>query len=205
MSDVGRTDERNSAIRKREDGRTQRKKGKKGSHCADFSDHSATHGYLGYPGSGAWGRRGRTLVLAPPCGGRPRTLILHHPPHRLLPPDLLTPQIQADLGGSAHRVAVGRGAAVKAWSHGFSVGQSLAARTGYTDIGDGYAPHCSITFYTRLLGLWLEEYGGVARQHVTKRTYINTNRWDRKTRVMHTYMKHRKTAVMTTVTQHKQR
>lgn len=52
---------------------------------------ASTHGYLGYPGSGAGGRRGWILVLAPPCGGGPRTLILHQSPHRLLPPDLLTP------------------------------------------------------------------------------------------------------------------
>lgn len=105
-----------------------------------FRPRSKTHGYLGYPGSGAVGRRGWTLVLAPPCGGRPRTLILHHSPHRLLPPDLLTPRagimttgIHADLGGGAQRVAVGLSAAVRARPQGISVGHSLAAHTGHTD------------------------------------------------------------------------
>lgn len=128
---------------------------------------SPTHGYLGYPRSGAGGRRGRTLVLAPPCGGRPRALILHHSPHRLLPPDLLlTPRagvvtsgVRADLRDAGQRVAVRRAAAVGAQPHGVSVGHSLAAHACHTDLGDGHAPQRGVTFYTHLLGLWWWEVG----------------------------------------------
>ena len=182
MSDVGETDERNSAIRRREFGGAQRKKVKGKSSCS-FSDHAPTHGYLGYPRSGSGGRRGRTLVLAPPCGGRPRTLILHHPPHRLLPPDILTPRagvmtsgVQADLGGGAQGVAVGLGTAIRARPQGVSIGHSLAAHTCHTDLGDGHAPHRGLIVYTHFLGLW---WGGgawwVVRQYID--THTNTHRW----------------------------
>lgn len=44
-------------------------KGKGESHHAAFLDHSPTHGYLGYPWSGAKEREGWVSVLAPPSGG----------------------------------------------------------------------------------------------------------------------------------------
>lgn len=165
MSDVGETDERKSAIRRREVGGDQRKKVKGEVIMQLFRPRP--HTWLPrIPQSGSGGRRGRALVLAPPCGGRPRTLILHHPPHRLLPPDLLTPRagvmtsgVQADLGGGAQGVAVGLGAAVRSRPQGVSVGHSLAAHTCHTDLGDGHAPHRGLIVYTHLLGLW---WGGGA-------------------------------------------
>lgn len=164
MSDVGSTDERNSAIRQREDGGAQRHrlKKEKGGEAVMLllRPRPHTHGYLGYLWSGAVGRRGGTLVLAPPCGGQPRTLILHHSPHGLLPPDLLTPRagvmsagIHADLGGGAQRVAVRVSAAVSARPQGLSVGHSLAGHTCHIDLRNGHAPHCCSTVYTHLLGL----------------------------------------------------
>ena len=66
----------------------------------------------------------------------------------------MTSGVQADLGGGAQCVAVGLGAAIRAWPQGVSVGHSLAAHACHTDLGDGHAPQCRITVYTHLLGLW---------------------------------------------------
>lgn len=115
-----------------------------------------THGYLGYPGIVAGGRRGRTLVLVSPCGGRPRALILHHSPHRLLPPYFLTPHAQimtsgvhADLRGPTQCIGV------RTWPQGVSVGHSFAAHACHIDLRDGHTPQRSLTVYTHFLGLWL--------------------------------------------------
>lgn len=47
----------------------QRKAGGCGKSSCSHSGHTLTHGYLGYPGSGAGEGGAGSLVLAPPCRG----------------------------------------------------------------------------------------------------------------------------------------
>lgn len=146
-------------FKRREGGGAQRQRLRGKSSCSFFRPRPP-HGYLGYPWSGAGEREGWVSVLAPPSGGRPRTLILHHSPHRLLPSDLLTPTsrvmtsgVHADLGRGTQRVVVKVCASVGAWPQGVSIGHSLAAHSSHIDLGDGHAPQCGVTIYTHLLGL----------------------------------------------------
>lgn len=117
-----------------------------------------TQGYLGYPtiGAGEGEGRVRPLVLAPPCGGQAGPFALHHAPHRLLPPDLLSPRagFGADLRWHAKGVGIRREAAiVSQWPQGLSIWHALSTHACHTDLREAGASQCHITVYTHFWGL----------------------------------------------------